>query len=92
MLKNPDFRTIDGKIFYRTIASDNEEIAPKFLAENALSFLNRIHGIHVDATFKIVPVDFLQLLIILSFVQDTILTVVLAKAYWPLGQQYSAKY
>ena len=33
LLKNPDFRTIDGNIFYRTFASHNEEIALKFPAE-----------------------------------------------------------
>ena len=64
LVKNPDFGTIDGNIFYRTFASTNEEFAPIFLADFDLSFLNRIHSIHVDATFKTVPVDFYQLLII----------------------------
>ena len=85
LLKNPDFRTIDGNIFYRTFTSNNDEIALKFLAENDLSFLNRIHVIQVDATFKTVPVEFLRLLIIQCFVQDTIITVVLADTHWPLG-------
>ena len=72
MLKNPDFGTIEGNIFYRTFASANDEFALIFLADIDLSFLNRIHSIHVDATFKTIPVDFYQLLIIHCFVLDTI--------------------
>ena len=75
LVKNPDFGTIDGIIFYRTFASANEEFAPIFLADFDLSFLNRIHSIHVDATFKTVPVDFYQLLIIHCLVLDTIIPV-----------------
>ena len=75
LVKNPDFGTIDGNIFYRTFASTNEEFAPIFLANFNFSFLNRIHSIHVDATFKTVPVDFYQLLIIHCLVLDTIIPV-----------------
>ena len=73
LLKNPDFGTIDGKIFYRTFASAKDEFALIFLADIDLSFLNRIHSIHVDATFKTVHVDFYQLLIIHCLVLDTII-------------------
>ena len=55
LLKNPDFGTIDGKIFYRTLASANDEFALIFLADIDLSFFNRIHGIHVDGTLKQFP-------------------------------------
>ena len=58
LLKNPDNGPIDGNIFYRTIASANDEFALIFLTDIDLSFLNRIHSIRVDATFKTVPVDF----------------------------------
>ena len=53
----------------------NEDLALIFLADFDLSFLNRIHSIHVDATFKTVPVDFYQLLIIHCLVVDTIIPV-----------------
>ena len=75
LVKNPDFGTIDGNIFYRTFASANEEFALIFLAEFDLSFLNRIHSIHVDATFETVPVDIYKLLIIHCLVLDTIIPV-----------------
>ena len=75
LLKNPDFGAIDGNIFYRTFASANDDFALIFLADMDLSFLNRIHSFHVDATFKTVPVDFHQLLIIHCLVLDTILLV-----------------
>ena len=75
LVKNPDFGTTDGNIFYRTFASANEEFAPKFLADFDLLFLNRILSIHVDATLKTVTVDFYQLLIIHCLVLDTILPV-----------------
>ena len=58
LLKNPDFGTIDGNIFYRTFASANDEFALIFVAVIDLSFLNKIHSTHVDATLKTVPVDF----------------------------------
>ena len=73
LLTNPDFGTTDGNIFYRTFTSANDEFALIFLADIDLSFLNRIHTIHVDATFKTVPVDFYRLLIIHCLVLDTIL-------------------
>ena len=66
LLKNPDFETIDGNIFYRTFASANDAFALLFMTDIDLSFLNRIHSIHVDATFETVPVDFYQLLIVNS--------------------------
>ena len=75
LLKNPDFGTIDGNIFYRTFASANDEFALIFLADIDLSFLNRIHSIHVDAIFKTVPINFYQLLIIHCLVLDTIIPV-----------------
>ena len=75
LMKNPDFGTIDGNIFYRTFASSNDEFALIFLADIDLSFLNRIHSIHVNATFKTVPVDFYQLLIIHCLVLDTMIPV-----------------
>ena len=75
LLKNPDFGTIDGNIFYRTFASANDEFALTFLTDFDLSFLNRVHSIHVDATLKTVPVDFYQLLIIHCLVLDTIISV-----------------
>ena len=75
LLKNPDLGTIDANIFYRTFASANDEFVLIFLAEIDLSFLNRIHSIHVDATFKTVPVDLYQLLIIPCLVLDTIIPV-----------------
>ena len=75
LLKNGDFGTIDENIFYRTIASANDEFGQIFLAEIDLSFLNRIHSIHVDATFKTVPLDFYQLMIIRCLVLDTIIPV-----------------
>ena len=75
LLKNPDFGTIDGNIFYRTFTSANDEFALIFLTDIDLSFLNRIHSIHVDVTFKTVPVDFYQLLIIHCLVLDTIIPV-----------------
>ena len=40
LLKNPDFGTIDGNIFYRTFASANDEFALIFLADIELSFLD----------------------------------------------------
>ena len=75
ILKNPDFGTIDSNIFYRTFASTNDEFALIFLADIDSSFLNRIHSFHVGATFKTVPVDFYQLLIIHCLVLDTIIPV-----------------
>ena len=75
LLENPDFGTFDGNIFYRTFASANGEFVLIFLADIDLSFLNRIHSIHVDATFKQVAVDFYQLLIIHCLVLDTIIPV-----------------
>ena len=71
LLKNLDFETIDGTIFYRTFASTNDEFVLIFLAEIDLVFLNRIHSVHVDAIFKTVPIDFYQLLIIHCLVLDT---------------------
>ena len=59
----------------------NEDLAPIFLADFDLSFLNTIHSIHVDATFKTVPVDFYQLLIIHCLVVDTIIPVF----YFPMS-------
>ena len=73
LLKNPDFGTIDSNIFYRAFASANDEFALIFLANIDLSFLNRILSIHVDATFKTVPVHFCLLLIIYCLVLDTII-------------------
>ena len=58
LLKNPDFGTIDGNIFYITFASAKDEFALILLADIDLSILNRIHSIYVDATFKTVHVDF----------------------------------
>ena len=75
LLKNPDFGRIDGIIFYRTFASANDEFALIFLADIDLPLLNRIHSIHVDKTFKTVPVGFYQLLIIHCIVLDTIIPV-----------------
>ena len=75
LLKNPDFETIDSNIFYRAFASANDEFALIFLADIDLSFLNRIHSIHVDATFKTLPVDFCLLLIFYCLLLDTILPV-----------------
>ena len=75
LLRNPDIGTIDGNIFYRTFASANDEFALIFLADIDLSFLIRIHSIHVDATFKTVSVDFYQLLIIDCLDLDTIIPV-----------------
>ena len=71
LLKNPDFGTIDGNIFYRTFHSANDEFAPIFLAVIALSFLNRIHSNHVDATFKTIPADFYKVRIIHCLVLGT---------------------
>ena len=73
LLKNPDFGTIDGNIFYRTFASANDEFSLIILTDIDLSFLNKIHSIHVDATFKTVPVAFYQLLIINCIVLDAII-------------------
>ena len=75
LLQNLHFGTIDDNIFYRTFASANDEFALIFLADIDLSFLNRIHCFHVDATLKTVPNDFFQLLIIHCLVLDTILPV-----------------
>ena len=75
LMKNPDFGTIDGNILYRRFASANDEFALIFLAEIDLSFLIRIHSIHVDATFKTVPVVFYLLLIIHYLVLDAIIPV-----------------
>ena len=75
LLKNSDFGTIDGYIFYRTFASANDEFALMFLAEIDLSCLKKIHSVHVNGTFKTVPVDFYQLLIIHCLVLDRILPV-----------------
>ena len=72
LLKNPVFRTIDGNTFYATFASANDELALILLADIVLSFLNRIHSVNVDATFKVVPVNFYQPLIIHYLVLDTI--------------------
>ena len=74
-LKNPNFGTIDGNIFYRTFPSANDEFALIFLTDTDFSFLNRIHSIHVGATFKTVPVDFYQIPIIHCLVLDTIIPV-----------------
>ena len=74
LLKNLAFGTIDGNIFYITFASANDEIALIFLTDIDLS-LNRIHNIHVDATFKTVPVDLYLLLVIHCLVLDTIIPV-----------------
>ena len=71
LLKNPDFVTIDGNIFYTTFASTNDEIALIFLADIDLSILNRSYSVHVDATFETVPVDFYQLLVFHCIVLDT---------------------
>ena len=60
---------------YRTFDSANDEFALIFLADVDLSFLNRIHSIHVDATFKTIPVDLYQLLIIHCLVLDKIIPV-----------------
>ena len=73
LLKYPDFGTIDGNIFYTTVSFANDEFALNFLADSDLSFLNRIHSIHVDATFLTVSVDFYQLLIIHWLFLDTII-------------------
>ena len=75
LLKNPDFGRNDGNIFYRTFASANDEFALIFQADIDLSFLNGIHSIHVDATFKTVPADFYPLLIIHCLVLTTIIPV-----------------
>ena len=32
LLKNPDFGTIDDKIFYKSVVSATDELAPMFLA------------------------------------------------------------
>ena len=57
LLKNSDFGTINGNIFYRTVASANK-ITLIFLAVFDWSFLNSIHSVLVDATFKTIPTDF----------------------------------
>ena len=44
--------------FNRTFASADDEFALIFLTDFNLSFLNRIHSIHFDATFKAVFVNF----------------------------------
>ena len=44
LLTNPDFRTIDGNIFYRALASANDEFALIFLTDIHLSVSNRIHS------------------------------------------------
>ena len=75
LLKNPDFGTMDGNILYRTFASANEGFALIFLADFDSSLLNRIHSIHVDASFIRVPVDFYQVLIVHCLVLDTIIPV-----------------
>ena len=75
LVKNPDFGTIDGNIFDRTFACANDEFAVLFLVDFDLPFLNRIHSILVDATFKTVSVGFYQLLIIHYLVLDTIIPV-----------------
>ena len=70
-----NFPPIPRNIFYRTFASANDEFVLIFLADIDLSFLNRINSTHVDATFKTVPVNFYQLLIIHCLVLDTIIPV-----------------
>ena len=52
LLENSDFGTIDAHSFYRVFAPENGEFALIFLTDIYLSFLNRIHSIHIDATFK----------------------------------------
>ena len=75
LLKNPDFGTIDGNIFYRTFASANDEFALIILTDIDFSFVKRIHSIHVHANFETVTIDFYQLLIIHSLVLDIKLAV-----------------
>ena len=71
ILNSTEFGKIDEELFYRCFSTANSEYAIIFVPEIDHAIFQKVEQVHADGTFKTVPKEFYQLVIIHCVILDT---------------------